>query len=116
MKITKRQLQRLIREAISREGLPAAVEASITENPGISGDELINAVLADPNFQGTDSKDIYASLDEMIEDGMVFFDTEEDAWYLADSPEAIAAMDAQDQFSSREANPHDGGMYGEDRY
>ena len=63
-----------------------------------------------------DKEEVFTILDVMQEEGEVFFDTAEDAWYVANSPEAIAAMDAQDQFSSREANPHDGGMYGEERY
>jgi hypothetical protein len=91
-----------------------AVIDALELKPGINGAELVDAV--NQVHQGIGDDVLYDFLDELIEDGEVFFDTAEDAWYIANSQEAIAAMDAQDQFSSREANPHDGGMYGEDRY
>ena len=96
------------------------VLAIIEAEPGLSGEDLV-ATVGDgypynPNEMPVDKEEVFTILDVLQEQGDVFFDTAEDAWYIANSPEAIAAMDTQDQFSSREANPHDGGMYGEERY
>ena len=103
MKITKRQLRRIIREATSQYDasadewyeerhamdqedieylLATALEVTIQENPGIDGKKLMSVVRGDPIFHGTDDSTMFSMLDELIEDGTVFFDTEEDAWWL----------------------------------
>ena len=38
-------------------------------------------------------EEVFTILDVLQEEGEVFFDTQEDAWYIADSPEAQTAMD-----------------------
>ena len=69
------------------------------DSPGLSGAELSAEVMKeledygmiDANMAIT-QEEVFDALDIMIEDGEVFFDTAEDAWYLADSPEGVAAM------------------------
>ena len=135
MKITKRQLRRIIREAVDQtdddfyewrhqedqrdheDYMIDDLLGIIEQNPGISGPELLDGVRTSSGiFAGKSDHDIWGLMDTLIELGDVFLDEEEDAWYVANSPGHIAAMDARDQFSSRDANPHDGGMYGEDSY
>jgi len=135
IKITKRQLRRVIREAADQtdddfyewrhqedqkdheDYMIDDLLGIIEQNPGISGPELLDGARTSSGiFAGKSDHDVWGLMDTLIELGDVFLDEEEDAWYLANSPEHIAAMDARDQFSSREANPHDGGMYGEDSY
>ena len=131
MKITRKQLRRIIKEESTKvlyesymkqrfTEMSDEVLAAIEAEPGLSGMDIV-ATVSDgypynPNEMPVDKEEVFTILDVMQEEGEVFFDTAEDAWYVADSPEAIATMDTQDQFSSREANPHDGGMYGEEPY
>ena len=49
--------------------------------------------MADPGLAIGD-EEVFNALDIMMEDGQVFFDIEEDQWYMADSPQAQAAMKA----------------------
>jgi len=110
MKITKRQLRGLIREmfikeygdaqAIIRRGrypdtkpqttsahrqsltsqLYEAVIEVLEGRPGMSGAELVDTV--NQMLPSVDAELIYDFLDELLEDGEVFFDVEEDAWSL----------------------------------
>lgn len=131
MKITRKRLRKLIKEESKKvlyesymkqrfTEMSDEVLATIEAEPGLSGMDIIATVSDNypynSNEMPVDKEEVFTILDVMQEEGEVVFDTAEDAWYVANSPEAIAAMDTQDQFSSREANPHDGGMYGEERY
>ena len=131
MKITRKRLRKLIKEESKKvlyesymkqrfTEMSDEVLATIEAEPGLSGMDIIATVSDNypynSNEMPVDKEEVFTILDVMQEEGEVFFDTAEDAWYVANSPEAIAVMDTQDQFSSREANPHDGGMYGEERY
>ena len=124
MKITKRQLKRIIREERRRlveQGdfydihdqeaaelaadyedrfdddqkdmdyyLAVAIEKAVGENPAIAGLDLVDLVKQDSLFGGTTRDDIFNMLDEMIEDGTLWGDFEEDAWYLAnDTPHGV---------------------------
>jgi ribosome maturation protein Sdo1 len=63
--------------------LAQALEVAVRENPGMDGQTILSAVRKDPIFQGTADEEIWNMADEMIEDGTLFFDVEEDAWYYA---------------------------------
>ena len=101
MKITKRQLRRLIREAINEarphrfdsEGyemtaqsgvdqqMYSAIQQVLARSPGMGGTELIDTVSQmDPAF---DPEDIVDFLDELEGDGKILFNVEEDEWSLA---------------------------------
>ena len=67
-----------------------AVIDALELKPGMNGAELVDTV--NQVHQGIGAEVIYDFLDELIEDGEVFFDTAEDAWYIANSQEATAAM------------------------
>jgi len=131
MKISRKYLRKLIKEESKKllhesymkqryTEMGDEIISVISRQPGISGMDLVSAVSAqypeNPNEMPVDKEEVFAILDDMMEDSEVWGDFENDGWYIPNTPEAIAAMDAQDQFSSREANPHDGGMYGEERY
>jgi len=109
MKITRKQIRKVIRESLLTEGgmkerFGEVQDASIfvlQDRPGISGDRLAAAVIEELSDYGmVDSgmaitqEEVFNALDIMMEDGQVFFDIEEDKWYLADSPQAQAAMKA----------------------
>ena len=123
IKIIKEESKSVLRESYMKQRfteLSDIVLQIIDETPGLDGNALARTVIEVFNHEyrfgkqpHAEKEEVFTVLDVMQEDGEVFFDTQEDAWYAANSPEAIAAMDTQDQFSSREANPHDGGMYGE---
>ena len=82
MKITRRQLIRIVNEAMEGGGVSLevldAVAAIISDKPGISGQEIVF------KMQPTDTAKIYRALDELLEDDEVVFDVEEDEWYLND--------------------------------
>ena len=102
MKITKRQLRRIIKEEkvnLLREGfmkqrhmeISDAILDAVDTFPGLSGDDIINHVTStmtggsyqsDPGpGMSIDKEEIYAVLDDLLEDGAIFFDEEEDAWF-----------------------------------
>jgi hypothetical protein len=69
----------------------------ITEVPGINGMDLVAAVSEDEGGWGempVNKEEVFTILDIMQEEGDVFFDVQEDAWYITGSPEALAAMRA----------------------
>lgn len=88
MRITKRQLRRIIREVgqpLSQSELRRSVRSSVTgilSGMFMSGRELAIRVgdeLAE--FNPTEDE-VFTVLDEMLEDGAVVFDVEEDEWSL----------------------------------
>ncbi len=108
MKITKRQLRRIIKEATS--GLPpwdaaadewyedrhaedqndihyyiaVALEKAAKGNPGIDGTGLLNVTRQDPEYnsllKGVPDGEIWEVADTMIEAGTLYFDDEGDEW------------------------------------
>ena len=93
MKITRRQLKKIIKEAINEVGIAPGVPQSLTSKlyeavikvlegrPGMSGAELVDTV--NQMHPSIDAELIYEFLDELLEDGEVTFDVENDAWSLA---------------------------------
>ena len=93
MKITRRQLRKIIKEAINEVGIAPGVPQSLTSKlyeavikvlegrPGMSGAELVDTV--NQMHPSIDAELIYEFLDELLEDGEVTFDVENDAWSLA---------------------------------
>jgi len=98
VKITKRQLRQIIREQIGRVAPgpdPSAgsneqdfIENVITDvlfkNSGIDGESLVRLVLDSPYMYGVEREAVFEMLDDMQEDGIVFFDVPEDAWFIID--------------------------------
>ncbi len=95
MKITKRQLRKIIRESLIQEvGIAPGVSQSLTSKmyetiidllpmrgaQGISGAELVDAV--NQEHPEIDAELIYDFLDTLLEDGVVNFDVEMDEWSL----------------------------------
>ena len=88
MKITKRQLRRIIREAISspdqdKRMYDAIIDTLPVRGDGISGRELVDAVNQELPDIGAEL--IYDFLDELLEDDVVNFDVEMDEWSLRTS-------------------------------
>ncbi len=88
MKITRRQLRGIIREVGIAPGvrqsltskLYEAIVSVLSRRPGMSGAELVDTV--NQMHPSIDAELIYDFLDELLEDGEVFFDVAEDAWSL----------------------------------
>ena len=88
MKITRKQLRKIIIEA----GIAAGVRQSLTSKlyeaiigvlerrPGMSGAELVDTV--NQMHPSIDAEMIYDFLDVLEQDGEVIFNVEEDAWSL----------------------------------
>tara|TARA_B100000700_G_C14995835_1_gene833740 strand:+ start:215 stop:538 length:324 start_codon:yes stop_codon:yes gene_type:complete len=104
MRITERKLRRVIRGQIIQESymkqrfteMSDEVLAIIESEPGLSGMDIV-ATVGDgypynPNEMPVEREEVFTILDVLQEEGEVFFDTQEDAWYIADSPEAQATM------------------------
>ena len=98
MKITKRQLRKIIKEAMADdfyefrhqedqkdlEDHRADVVFEIIEgNPGISGPELVSIALRNSVFGGAHAKDVHETLDMLLDYGDVRFNHEEDQWSTA---------------------------------
>ena len=88
MRITKRQLRRIIREVgqpLSQSELRRSVRSSVTgilSGMFMSGRELAAKVRDElAEFNPTEDE-VFTVLDEMLEDGAVVFDVEEDEWSL----------------------------------
>ena len=93
MRITKRQLRSLIKEAINEVGIAPGAPQSLTSKlyeaiigvlerrPGMSGAELVDTV--NQMHPSVDAELIYDFLDQLLEDGEVSFNVEEDKWSLA---------------------------------
>ena len=88
MKITRRQLRGIIREVGIAPGvrqsltskLYEAIVSVLSRRPGMSGAELVDTV--NQMHPSVDAELIYDFLDQLLEDGEVFFDVAEDAWSL----------------------------------
>jgi len=67
--------------------IAVALENAVKKRPGIDGSSLLKLVRQDPGFhsmfQGVSDEEIWDVADETIEEGTLFFDVEEDAWYYA---------------------------------
>ena len=89
MKITRKQLRKIIQEVGIASGVPQsltsklyeAVMEVLEEMPGMSGAELVDSV--NQMHPEVDAELIYEFLDELLDDGEVMFDVENDAWSLA---------------------------------
>ena len=98
MKVTKRQLRRIIREekakvlreatmmgnapmgAMPSQKMYQAVVAVLTRNPGMEGSELVDTV--NQMHRDLDADAIYDFLDELEADGEIMYDPDMDAWSL----------------------------------
>ena len=89
MKITRKQLRKIIQEVGIASGVPQsltsklyeAVMEVLEEMPGVSGAELVDSV--NQMHPDVDAELIYEFLDELLDDGEVTFNVEEDQWSLA---------------------------------
>jgi len=92
MKITRKQLKKIIKEAINEVGIAPGVPQSLMSKmyeavievlegrPGMSGAELVDSV--NQIHRDLDAEAIYDFLDVLLDDGEVTFDVENDAWSL----------------------------------
>lgn len=113
------RLRKIVREVTSlKEGnmkerfgeIQDAVLFILDSQPGIRGkklaadvmEELSDYGMIDPSLAIT-KEEVFDILDVMIDESEVFFDDAEDAWYVSNSPEALAAMSASsvNKYSSR---------------
>jgi len=98
VKITKKQLRKIIKEAMNDdfyefrhqedqkdlEDYRADVVFEIIEaNQGISGPELVSIALRNSVFGGAQAKDVHETLDMLLDYGDVRFNHEEDRWSTA---------------------------------
>ena len=87
MKITRHQLRRIIREAIAPGPTGFSLQdialGIVKDNPGMAGLDIVDTVQYQPAFKGTSQSEILNALDPMLEDGLLFFDEEEDAWFTS---------------------------------
>ena len=89
MKITRKQIRKIIQEVGIAPGVPQslmsklyeAVMEVLEETPGMSGAELVDSV--NQMHPEVDAELIYEFLDTLLDDGEVMFDVENDAWSLA---------------------------------
>ena len=91
--MTRNMLRHMISEAINEVGIAPGVPQSLTSKlyeavmevlegrPGMSGAELVDTV--NQMHPEIDAEMIYDFLDELLDDGEVMFDVENDAWSLA---------------------------------
>ena len=93
MKITKRQLRRIIRESYMKERygqMEDAILSTLWENPGIAGMDLVAAVVewtinGAPAWEAApDQSEVFSILDNLLEEDEVVFNEEEDEWSLSD--------------------------------
>jgi hypothetical protein len=111
MKVTKRQLRRIIREAMVTKGTPYSrspdaemaaaaaergaagmpqnspiensIQRALEMNPVMSGTDLIDHVIQDIPGQHVWHQRVADFMDEMLEDDLLSWDVEEDEWRLA---------------------------------
>ena len=89
MKITRKQIRKIIQEVGIAPGVPQSLASKLYEAvmevledfPGMTGAELVDAV--NQMHPSVDAEMIYEFLDELLDDGEVMFDVENDAWSLA---------------------------------
>ena len=90
MKITRKQIRKIIQEVGIAPGVPQSLTSKLYETiidllpmrgaQGMSGAELVDAV--NQEHPEIDAELIYEFLDELLEDGEVNFDVEMDEWSL----------------------------------
>ena len=86
MRITRKQLRKIIQEVGIAPGVPQSLtsklyEAVVEVLEEMPGAELVDAV--NQMHPSVDAEMIYEFLDELLDDGEVMFDVENDAWSLA---------------------------------
>ena len=108
MKITKQQLRRIIKEEKSKllkeqmdhyewrhqedqlgleDHQADVVLEIIQDDEGLPGREVVARALRNSVFGGLQASDVYKALDILVADNDAVLDTEEDAWYVANSKE-----------------------------
>ena len=107
MKITKRQLRKIIKEAMAddfyefrhqedqkdlEDYRADVVFEIIDQDEGLPGREVVARALRNSVFGGATAKDVHATLDILVDADDVVLDTEEDAWYVVNSREHISMM------------------------
>ena len=90
MKITRKQIRKIIQEVGIAPGVPQSLTSKLYETiidllpmrgaQGMSGAEVVDAV--NQEHPEIDAELIYEFLDELLEDGEVNFDVEMDEWSL----------------------------------
>ena len=89
MKITRKQLRKIIQEVGIAPGVPQSLTSKMYETiidilplrgDGMSGSELVDSV--NQEHPDIDAELIYDFLDTLLEDGVVNFDVEMDEWSL----------------------------------
>ena len=89
MKITRKQIRKIIREVGIAPGVRQSLTSKLYEaivdilmkRPGMSGAELVDTV--NQMHPSIDAELIYDFLDQLLEDREVSFNVEEDEWSLA---------------------------------
>lgn len=89
MKITRKQIRKIIQEVGIAPGvrqslmskLYEAIIETLMKRPRMSGAELVDTV--NQMHPSIDAELIYDFLDQLLEDGEVFFNVEEDEWSLS---------------------------------
>ena len=96
IKITKRQLRKIIKEAMDDDfyefrhqedqkdlkDLRADVVFEIIEAyEGLSGDDIVEAALQNSVFGGAQAKDVYETLDYLLDSEDIRFNVSEDEWH-----------------------------------
>lgn len=98
MKITIKQLKRIIKESMDvdyyefrhqedqkelEDHQADVVYELIQSNERISGPDLVNLALRNSVFGGATARDVHEILDVLLEDGDVRFNPEEDEWSIS---------------------------------
>jgi len=101
MKITKRQLRRIIKEALDgttdgtsdpytpEQAMYIGITDTLAASPGMGGVELVDTV--NQMHPSIGAELIWNMLDTLQEDGEVFFNVEEDEWWLSSDYELQSA-------------------------
>ena len=107
MKVTKKQLRQIIKEAMDddfyefrhqedqkdiSDHRADVVFEIIDQDEGLPGREVVARALRSSVFGGAAAKDVHETLDILIDAGDVVLDTEEDAWYITNSKEHMSMM------------------------
>ena len=84
MKITKRQLRRIIREAkdLSGSEIESSIQKALERHGAMSGLDLIDYVMNDIPGHVYHQR-VADYMDEMLDDDLLLWDVEEDEWSLA---------------------------------
>ena len=92
MRITSRNLRKIIRESL-KEGfmkerwgeIEASIISALEDSPGLGGMEIVTYVISDTSSNQeipTEREEVFSVLDDLQDDGVVYFNVEEDEWYL----------------------------------